>query len=72
MVELTHHYCKDCQKKTSHVLQTYYDGSVVRICLVCRSRELTRKGFDYRRYERIINNEQYKKELFPLVIYAHS
>jgi hypothetical protein len=46
-------------------VQGYYDGTVVNVCLVCGYKELVRKGYDYRRYERIINNEQYKRELFP-------
>ena len=58
MVEINRHYCKDCQKNTSHIVQTYYDGTVVKICLVCRDKELTEKGYDYRRYERIINRDQ--------------
>ncbi|MFC1804139.1 hypothetical protein ACFL0D_09290 [Thermoproteota archaeon] len=68
MVELKVHQCKVCQKKTSHVLQSYYDGTVVQVCLECRHRELTKKGYDYRRFERAITNEYYKRDLFPLTI----
>ena len=49
-------YCKCCQMRTSHKEKIYYDGTVVMECTVCRFRELTKKGYNYRSYERDIAN----------------
>ena len=54
MADFKHQYCKCCQKKTTHTEKTYYDGTAVLECNVCRFRELIKKGYNYRNYERAI------------------
>ena len=47
-------YCKCCQKKTIHAVKMYNDGTIVMECQVCRFREISKKGYNYRSYERAI------------------
>lgn len=51
-------YCRYCQKITSQAVKTYYDGTVVMECLDCRFRELTKKGYNYRNYEKTTSIEK--------------
>ena len=57
MTELKLWYCKCCQRRTPQTVKSYYDGTVVMECLECRFRELTKKGYNYRTYERRIARE---------------
>ena len=57
MVDFKLRYCKCCEKRTLQAVKGYYDGTVVMECIECRFRELTKKGYNYRNYEREVTKE---------------
>ena len=65
MVELVRHYCEVCEKEGIHLFKTYYDGTVVQICLACRHSELNKLGYDFNRIKKAVEDETIINSLFP-------
>ncbi len=51
MVDLRHHYCKECHKITDHIQKTHGDRTATQECTKCHNIVITRKGHNYRRFK---------------------
>ena len=65
MVELARSFCEICEIEGMHLIKTYYDGTVMHVCINCRHIEMIKLGYDYIRIKKALANEKLAVDLFP-------
>jgi len=58
MVELARRYCEVCESEGVHLIKTYYDGTVVQVCIKCRHNGMIKLGYDHNKINKMLEDEE--------------